>query len=98
MGKPVDSSGVANLPSGTQVSFKSALELIDGLAASPDLASCATTNWLRYALGRMEAQGDDLEGLRQRFAGANYDLRRLIADVAVSRSFTHRALSNGEAL
>lgn len=92
-GKPVDASGTM-LVGGAQVEgpFVGAIALGKKLAASPALMTCAARQWLRYALGRLEAQADgcSLQAALSLFNASHSDLRQLLTGLAQSDAFRYR--------
>ncbi len=90
-GLPVDASGMI---AGTSIegAFNGAVELSQKLAGSAEVEACMTRQWFRYALGRLEtvADGCSLEGIVGEFAGANHDVRQLLAAVVASDAFRYR--------
>ena len=92
-GQPVDASGTVELPSGEQLSFQNAKELVAQLAVSESARSCAARQALRLALGRRELPADDpsLASLSTAFASSNHALSELFVSVATSPSFNYRA-------
>jgi hypothetical protein len=90
-GLPIDASGQLV---GTDVDgrFDGALELSFALAGSAQVEACASSMWVRYALGRSleSAETPTLDVLTQRFIAANGDVRALLLDVVTSPSFRKR--------
>jgi len=98
-GKPVDASGKISVDKQDKT-FKNALELGNILAASPQVADCMARQFLRYALRRREAPGDEasLANAGAAFGKKSNDLRELIVALTRTRAFTHRTPSKGEVL
>jgi hypothetical protein len=98
-GKPVDASGKISLDKQDRT-FKNAIELGNILAASPQVADCMARQFLRYALRRREAPGDEasLTSAGGTFGKKGNDLRELIVALTRTRAFTHRTPSQGEVL
>jgi len=96
-GKAVDSSGTLQLD-GVSVNFADAVELSRVLATSQTVRSCFAKQWFRFAVGRMETEGDatSLASIQAAFAGHEFDVRDLAPAIAVSRSFRFRSLAAGE--
>jgi hypothetical protein len=90
---PVDASGEI-LGGATDVEgrFDGALELAGKLAGSRTAQRCFTRQWMRYALGRLDAAEDtcSVEGAFAAFAGGTRDVRELIVAVTRSDSFRHK--------
>jgi hypothetical protein len=97
-GKPVVTTGQVNLPSGTTLTFKNAVELITQLASSNEAQDCFTQQWMRYLLGRRVADGEapSVAVLRDAFKTGKHDFRELLVAMTKSRVFTHRSPSPGE--
>jgi hypothetical protein len=70
------------------------------LATSDEAQTCFTTQWFRYALGRLDS-GDDLGSIKtvaQTFKTATGDVRELVVGLSTSRTFRYRTPSDGEVL
>jgi hypothetical protein len=96
--KDVDTAGSVNLPSGTSLKFRDAVDLTGQLAKLPEVQTCMATQWMRYMMGRREVDGEKpslavLEGL---FKSSGFDFRELLVGMTRTRSFTHRSASPGE--
>ncbi len=91
-GHDVNASGTLELPSG-KISFKNAIELVKGLAATPEARDCVARNWMRSLLRREESkvEAGSLKAASQAFAGSSYDLRALVVGLTKTRAFTHRS-------
>jgi hypothetical protein len=87
--QPVDATGQFLDTKDLDGPFNGAIELSHDLAGSPEVAQCVATQWLRFALGRMEtdADGCSLQGLHQAFDASGHDVRALLISVALSDSF-----------
>jgi hypothetical protein len=96
--KPVNTAGQLVLPSGAQLKFANAVELVTQLSKLPEVQQCMATQWMRYMMGRREVAGEQpsLDVVRDLFARSSNDLRELLVGLTRSRSFTHRSLSAGE--
>jgi hypothetical protein len=86
-GLPVDASGTLW---GTDVDgpFDGGVELSSRLAQSAQVQRCATTSWLRYALGRepTEAEQPWVDATIAHFAKAGGDEQALLLDLVTSRA------------
>jgi hypothetical protein len=96
--KDVDTAGSVNLPSGTSLKFRDAVDLTGQLAKLPEVQACVATQWMRYMMGRREVDGEKpslavVEGL---FKSSGFDFRELLVGMTRTRSFTHRSASPGE--
>jgi hypothetical protein len=98
-GEPVDASGSVVLD-GEERTFTDARELSLLLSQSDQVRSCFTRQWLRYALGRPESDGDEasLQQIEEAFADAGYDVREMLVSLVTSRTFRFRTPSAGEVL
>jgi hypothetical protein len=80
--------------------FNGARELAEILTKSPRVQKCFSTQWLRFAFKRKEADGDaaSIAAIAASFAKNGNNIRDLMVGVAVSRSFRYRAPAQGEML
>ncbi len=91
-GVKVDDSGSF---AGTDVDgpFQGARGLADKLATSSQMQACVTTQWFRYAFGRLETRADDcvIKTLSKRFADSGHRVPDLLLAIVESDAFrTHR--------
>jgi hypothetical protein len=89
-GAPIDASGTLRLGS-KDLAFQSAGELLEALAQEPQVQACYAKNWLQFAYGRREAQGD-LRGLglaAQRLQAGNLSIRDLAVALTERPAFNH---------
>jgi Protein of unknown function (DUF1592)/Protein of unknown function (DUF1588)/Protein of unknown function (DUF1585)/Protein of unknown function (DUF1587)/Protein of unknown function (DUF1595) len=90
-GTPIDGDGefVDDASLGT---FSGPVDLANKLAAEPDVLSCMTTQWFRYATRRFESEHDEcaIEQTNEKFAESGYDIRELLVAVSTSDVFRHR--------
>jgi hypothetical protein len=93
-GQPIDSSGELVKTRDADGTFQGPAELAQRLAASEQVRECMAIQAFRYGFGRAENQGDAcaVAELHQRFRDANYDLKELAVQVALSESFAFRRL------
>ena len=89
-GKTIDASGALPLPSGGEIKFRNFIELIDGLAKTPDTYSCFSQQYLQYVTGRLTLDRCEKEALARTFAQSGYRLDALVAAVVGSNSFVFR--------
>ena len=70
------------------------------LAASPQVQTCFTTQWMRYALNRWDTPADlaSIQEAANAFQTSGFNIRNLITAVATSRTFRYRAPAAGEVL
>jgi hypothetical protein len=96
-GKMVDSTGEIELD-GAKKPFGDARELSQLLANSASARQCMVTQWMRFALDRVETQGDiaSIQTAAAAFAKNDYSIRDLLVGVVTSRSFRYRAPTAGE--
>ncbi len=94
-GKPVDASALLVFPSGAEAQVDGAVELVRAIADSPDAQQCVARQWLRFALGRAEVDGDaaSLATISNQAKADDFNLRTLLTSIATSRAFTHQTLA-----
>ncbi|HEX5660038.1 MAG TPA: DUF1592 domain-containing protein [Polyangiales bacterium] len=95
-GKPVDSSGeVVQGGSDINGKFGSSMELVQKLAGSSEVKECVATQWLRFALGRVESDADQctLDKLFKDFAGSDHDIRVLLESIVLSDAFRNKRVA-----
>jgi hypothetical protein len=97
-GKMVDASGEVPLDGATRP-FANALELGALLAGSAEVRRCFATQWVRFALARVESKADlaSVDTAAAAFFTDGASVRDLMAAVATMRSFRYRAPAPGEA-
>lgn len=114
-GKTVDASGLpqadgtvgGTTPKGTVIPFKNSLELVNALAASPEVSWCTSRHWTRYMLGRFESDGE-VGALTNAYVSAAYaadratarpfSVRDFLVALVGTKAFRFRAPSAGEVL
>jgi hypothetical protein len=88
VGLPIDATGALY---GTDVDgpFDGGLELSQALARSRQVQDCATTMWVRYALGRSTDPREEpwLEAVKNHFAATGGDVAELLFDIATAPTF-----------
>jgi hypothetical protein len=96
-GSPVDAHGSITLD-GTPQTFNDAVGLVGLLAQSPEVRTCFAGEWSRFALSRVDTDGDaaSLQASAAAFASDTATIQDLMAAVATMRSFRYRAPSPGE--
>jgi hypothetical protein len=96
---PVNAS-VTMMLDGQSQTFMDARGLTAALAASPQVQSCFTTQWFRYALGREDTKQDlaSISAATTMFTAASRDVRELVVGLSTSRTFRYRTLATGEVL
>lgn len=95
-GVPVNTGGEAVTPGGNRISFKNAIELVNGLADNDEVKWCVTRHWFRYLLGRMDSPADVGSMERAYRAGAaasGYSLRDMLMATVQTIDFRYRAPS-----
>lgn len=90
-GKPVDSTGSLN---GT--AFDGLPQLASAIAAQPEFVPCLVKSLLRYATGTAALLGEEtaVQQLTQTLVAANYRLKPLLVEIAVSEAFRFVKTSN----
>jgi hypothetical protein len=96
---PVDAS-VTLTVDGKAQSVADARGMLALLTTSTQAETCFTTQWFRYALGRLESDPDSssMNGVTQTFMTTTGDIRELVVGLATSRTFRYRTPSDGEVL
>jgi hypothetical protein len=92
----VDASG-ALTGSDVDGKFDGAVAMAQKLSTSAEVASCAVTQWFRFAMGRADVAGDacSLETIGQGLAANQNDFRSLPAAIVKSDAFRYLPLSGG---
>jgi hypothetical protein len=96
---PVDSTTTVTVD-GQAHAIQDAIGLGQVLAHSQQVYGCFATQWLRYAVGRVDTP-DDQASINQAlgaFAAAQYNVRDLIVALVTSRTFRYRTPAAGEVL
>ncbi|MET0283006.1 MAG: DUF1592 domain-containing protein [Polyangiales bacterium] len=94
--KPVDSSGeIVQVDDQVNGKFGNSIELVTRLAGSDAVKECVATQWLRFALGRVEANADQctLDKLFKDFAGSDHDIRVLLESIVLSDAFRNKRVA-----
>jgi len=88
-GFPVDASGTIVETRDADGDFVGAIELADRLARSEQVRDCVATQWMRYALGRVETRDDDCSRARlyESFEASGRDMRELLIAITQSDAF-----------
>ena len=86
--RPVDAAG--ELPGLGPI--KNAVEMMPKLAGSPEVISCMTRQWFRFAFGRMDGDIDKgtLTALQDSFTRAEHRIPDLITTLATAPAFRQR--------
>jgi hypothetical protein len=97
-GGMVDATGSLQLDNATK-SFKDARELSQILAASPTVATCFATQWMRFAFKRNETEADraSLTAVVTALGRAG-SVKDMLVGMTSSRSFRYRLPGTGEKL
>jgi hypothetical protein len=92
-GFPVDASGSIVETTDANGAFVGVPELAQKLVQSQDVQQCVARQFFRFALGRIETEGDGcvLEGIYDDFRSKGGDLRELIVAIVQSDAFRQRA-------
>ena len=72
--------------------FSTPVELAERLGASEAVRDCLATHWYRFAMGRIEAQGDlcSIDHARSKFRDSDGDLRELLIALTSTDAFLYR--------
>lgn len=95
----IDGTGQVYYSTDLDGSFAGPVELAKRLAASPTVEDCFVRQLFRFANGRYEEQEQDqhsLEVARAAFARGGHDIRRLLAEIALSDAFRYHRIGEGE--
>lgn len=94
-GKPVDSSGEIVGTKSSNGAFPDAVGLAHKLAGSAEVQQCVTKQWLRFALGRLDAEADacTLADLFEQFESSGHDLRALLQSIVKSDAFRSKRVA-----
>jgi hypothetical protein len=96
-GQLVDASGETVTPLGATLRFDNAVHLMQQLAKADEVKWCATRQWFRYGLGRMESAADLGSLQRAYLSGAEspaFALRSMLVTFVQSKTFRYRALAS----
>ncbi len=73
------------------IEFEDALDLTDRLVESSVVRDCYAAQWYRYAIGRVETEGDcSLSRVQQRFTGNGGNVQDLMLGIVESDAFRYR--------
>ena len=88
---PVDAGGEILHGGDLDGTFDGAVELGARLAESPQVHQCVARQWLRFALGRFEAEEDQcsLDAIDLAFADDELDLHELVVAIVTSDTFRY---------
>ena len=90
--RPVDASGeISQAGADLDGTFVGAVELSQKLAQSSRVRDCLANQWLRFALGRMEANDDacSVQTIHEAFSASGGNVRQLLSSIVRSDSFRH---------
>jgi len=91
-GKQLDPTGSVPLTSGTTLTFKNFIDLVDQLSKTPDVYDCFASQYLSYASGRLAEQINPCERklVIDEFRSSGYKVDSLVLSVIKSPSFMAR--------
>jgi hypothetical protein len=95
----VDASGAfTNVREDLAGTFSNAGEMVQKLAESSEVKDCASRQWFRFALGRVESFDDacTVAALQREFDASQGNVKELLSSIARSEAFRH-VRSAGEA-
>jgi hypothetical protein len=94
--KPIDATGTLMNTQDLDGTFDGAVDLSKKLAGSAEVQRCVTKQWLRFALGRMEADADQcsLQNLYETFDASGHDIRALLVSIVMSDAFRQKAVAS----
>ena len=94
-GSAIDASGSFVAPQAGEMSgtFQNAADMIGQLANSTQVKQCFTLQEMRYALGRVESNGDacSVQQVFQAFSSGSFNLKQLLVAIVSSDSFRNRS-------
>lgn len=115
-GKPIDVTGMpqgldavigGTTPKGNILPFKNGIEMVNALAASEEVSWCASRNWSRFLLGRMEGDAEAGSMANAYLAAAYesdrrtarpYSVKDFLVSIVGTKAFRFRTPSAGEIL
>jgi hypothetical protein len=91
----VDAGGTLIATRDLDGAFDGAVDLSKRLAHSQEVSDCVATQWLRFALGRLESDLDhcSVTAIQRAFDASGHDVRVLLEAVVVSDAFRKRRLA-----
>jgi hypothetical protein len=91
-GKPIDNTGEITATESLDGTFAGPIDLAGKLAQSPEVASCVSSQWFRFAYNRTVTPDDacNLDVVNEAFAASGYDIRELIVALTQTETFLHR--------
>jgi hypothetical protein len=93
-GQPVDASGemLGTQEAGLDGDFTGVAQLSQRLAQSALVQKCLSTNWYRYAMGRVETEADNcsLGDVQQKFVASGGQLKELLVALTLTDAFRYR--------
>ena len=99
-GLPVDASGEMLMTGEPAVDgpYSGVAELSNRLALSPRVERCLSTNWYRYAMGRVETEADgcSLREVEQKFSASGGQFKELLVAVTLTDAFRYRPAISGD--
>jgi hypothetical protein len=92
-GRPIDARGDLVKTRDLDGAFDGVVDLAGKLARSDEVAECVARQWLRFALGRLEAQADacSFRAAMSAFVKSSHNVRELILAIVVTDAFRYRA-------
>ncbi len=91
-GFPIDASGELNATRDANGKFQNLPGLMTLLANSRQVSECHVSQWLEYALGRMDVPGDapSLERAHEVFARSSFEVLSMLGELMLSDSVLYR--------
>jgi hypothetical protein len=74
--------------------FDGAVDMAQKLARSQEVSDCVATQWLRFALSRVESDADacSVSAIQRAFDASGHDIRTLLEAIVVSDAFRKKAV------
>jgi hypothetical protein len=91
-GQPVDATGNVTGTRDLNGPFVGAVELAGKLARSEEVRECVARQWFRFALGRLEKEGDacSLGAAYSAFRGSEFSVKELLLALVSTDAFRYR--------
>jgi hypothetical protein len=86
------------LPSGGQIAFQSAVDLLPRIAAADDVATCLARHVARFGVGMSDGPDEGVGKEILRLLGPSRTLADLFVSAVKTRAFRYRKPAEGEVL
>ena len=94
----VDATGEITATDDIDGTYDGHREFNERLASSQNVQQCVSTQWFRYAMGRLESEADAcaLDEIFTTFEASGFDIRELMVGIAVSDAVRHLKVRDEE--